>query len=813
MQGDEQEVPFVQELKQELEEPIREIHHNNQAPKTHISVETVAENEADDNISSLTTETPRIHNVTRSGRIVRPPRRLIEELGLGGVDYDRIELTTAEQNFYQAMAELEPDLYASNTDEQHDIEQVYHITEDSDQAHGITFDEYCAYANNGFMQDYGEIMSTSNIFCCVGAGLGGGIQNTQELHVLNYKEAMQTPDRDKWQQAVEEEYDRMIANNVFIPCPRSEVPPGSKILTSTWAMKKKANGVYRGRINAKGFQQKDGEHYDSHATFAPVVAEMTVMIVFTLIIMANWLAWVLDVKGAFLHGDFEKGRKIYMEIPEGMKHKYPPWWVVLLNKTLYGTKQAAKQFWLKVLEAMRAMGFLRNRADPCLYWAWTKWGLILWMSWIDDFVVCGKPEGVRQAIIAMKEQFDCDDCGELNEYIGCKVDINRHKRFIKLTQPVLIRSFNDEFQLPTDTHNTPSPPGEVLEPSAPEEQLNHDEQKIFRSGVGKLLHLMKWSRPDILNSVRELSRFMKVARLQHLRTMLRCMKYCSDTAKRGRVLRPDCTWDGTPNFEFTISGRGDSDFAKDSEKRRSVTGSSVFLNGAVISASSRMQDSTTLSVSESELIAGVETAQKMLFAMRVLEDMGLKVKKPMKLEMDCQGALSLAHNWSSSGRTRHIDVKYHFLRELKELGLIMPVWMSTASNTSDMFTENLPGPQFNKFLPTYCTDEGVPTEMTTIHTVDCGDQSASRTTAPNDSNNSPQMSIFEDPNNMQLRDTNGDNPKKKADDNPSQHNKAANSATCVEPNMGSETALVVWKPLHTINEVTTTNGDDECPKQ
>ncbi|KAL7566369.1 hypothetical protein ACA910_011112 [Epithemia clementina (nom. ined.)] len=143
--------------------------------------------------------------------------------------------------------------------------------------------------------------------------------------------------------------------------------------------------------------------------------------------------------------------------------------------------------------------------------------------------------------------------------------------------------------------------------------------------------------------------------------MLRCMKYCSNTAERGRVLRPDCTWDGNPNFEFTISGRGDSDFAKDPEKRQSVTGSSVFLNGAAISASSRMQDSTTLSVSKSELVAGVETAQKMLFAMRVLEDMGLKVKKPMKLEMDCQGALSLAHNWSSSGQTQHIDVKYHFL--------------------------------------------------------------------------------------------------------------------------------------------------------
>ncbi|KAL7574402.1 hypothetical protein ACA910_008497 [Epithemia clementina (nom. ined.)] len=406
-----------------------------------------------------------------------------------------------------------------------------------------------------------------------------------------------------------------------------------------------------------------------------------------------------------------------MEIPEGMTHKYPPWWVVLLNKTLYKTKQAAKQFWLKVLEAMRAMGFLRNRADPCLYWAWTKWGLTLWMSWIDDFVVCGSPEGVKQAKAAMQEQFEYDDCGELNKYIGCKVDLNRQQRYIKLTQPVLIRSFNDEFELPNEAHSTPSTPGEVLEPCQPEELLNPTDQKTYRSGVGKLLHLMKWSCPDILNSVRELSRYMKAAGHRHLKAMRRCMRYCTETAERGRVLRPNCSWDGNPDFHFTISGRSDSDFAKDPERRRSVSGCTVFMNGAVISASSRMQDSTTLSVSESELVAGVETAQKMLFAMQVLEDMGLKVKKPMMLEMDCQGALALAHNWSSSGRMRHIDVKYHFLRELKELGLIMPVWIATDKNTSDMFTKNLPGPLYDKFLPTYCTDEIVSSE-TSSH-VDC----------------------------------------------------------------------------------------------
>ncbi|KAL7563035.1 hypothetical protein ACA910_013556 [Epithemia clementina (nom. ined.)] len=182
-----------------------------------------------------------------------------------------------------------------------------------------------------------------------------------------------------------------------------------------------------------------------------------------------------------------------MEIPEGMTHKYPPWWVVVLNKTLYGTKQAAKQFWLKVLEAMQAIEFLCNQAYPCIYWAWTKWGLILWILWIDDFVVCGSPEGVAHAKAAMQEQLDCDNCGKLKEYIGCEVDLNCKEPYVKLTQPVLICSFNDEFQLPNEMHLTPSPPGEVLKPCQPKEFLKPSEQRIYCSGMGKLLHLMKLS--------------------------------------------------------------------------------------------------------------------------------------------------------------------------------------------------------------------------------------------------------------------------------------------------------------------------------
>ena len=219
---------------------------------------------------------------------------------------------------------------------------------------------------------------------CVGAGIGGGFTHTNELKPMKFDEAMSGPDADKWQKAVEEEKEKMDENDVFEEIPRNNVPEGAKVLTSTWAMKKKANGNFRARINARGYEQKDGEHYDAHDKFAPVVNEITVNIVMVLSLMAGWAIKVLDVKGAFLHGKFEKGRTLYMEVPQGFKKYYKNDSVLKLNKTLYGTIQAAKRFWIELLRVFRELKYKKSDADPCLYFKWTLAGLIIWFTWVDD---------------------------------------------------------------------------------------------------------------------------------------------------------------------------------------------------------------------------------------------------------------------------------------------------------------------------------------------------------------------------------------------------------------------------------------------
>jgi hypothetical protein len=129
----------------------------------------------------------------------------------------------------------------------------------------------------------------------------------------------------------------------------------------------------------------------------------------------------------------------------------------------------------------------------------------------------------------------------------------------------------------------------------------------------------------------------------------------------------------------------------------SVGGRTVFLNNASIVEKSKMQQAKTLLATEAELISGTDCAQDMLFAMRVLESIGLRVKKPMLLRIDNNGAVEYANIWSTGGRMRHAIIRLSFLRELKETGLISVEWCRSENMPADLFTKNLPAPLFKRY--------------------------------------------------------------------------------------------------------------------
>jgi len=330
-----------------------------------------------------------------------------------------------------------------------------------------------------------------------------------------------------------------------------------------------------------------------------------------------------------------------------------------------------------------------------LFYSWKDGQLSVKMLWVDDCLMAGPKEQVLKAKTKFMTLFDCEDIGEMKEYVGCSV--TRGDGWLRMTQPLQLRKFKDEFDLETQRAKpkTPAEPNSVLNEGDQGTALSEEKQSDYRKGVGILLHMMRWSRSETLNAVRELSRHLKEATDVHYKQMIRIMNYCVSTPERGNYLKPERRWDGRSHMPLRISGMSDSEYIKD-PSRHSVNGWICFLEGCPINCASKMMPVIALSVTEAELYAAVQCAQDMMYSARVLLSIGIPVEFPMKLEVDNKGAVDLCNNWSVGGRTRHIEVKQYFLRELKEEGVIEVKWKAGDEMTADILTKNLGGTLFAK---------------------------------------------------------------------------------------------------------------------
>jgi hypothetical protein len=529
---------------------------------------------------------------------------------------------------------------------------------------------------------------------------GDQFEKTQDLRVMKYDEAMKDPRREKVLEGIETEHGKFLKYKVWKPIDETEALPTDKILDSTCAVKPKPNGDMRFRVVIRGFQQKEGSQYDKNDLSAPVINLITIRVVIVLIVMCSWYTHIVDVEGAFLLGRFENGERILVKVPEPFRKWYPSYVLLWLFRTIYGTKQAAMTFWKQACKGMDHMGYERSKADPCLFYCWEGGELSLSLLWVDDCLMAGPKHKVMTAKNKMMSIFDCKDIGEMVEYVGCIIE--RGNGWLRMTQPLQLRKFQDEFDLETHRGNpeTPAEPHSVLNEGNQGDPLDATQQSDYRKGTGILLHMMRWSRPEILNAVRELSRHLKEGTTRHYKQMIRTMKYCVGKPERGATFKPERRWDGKSPIQFRISGKSDSEYMKD-PSRHSVNGWACYLEGCAVNMASKMMPVIALSVTEAELYAAVQCVQDMLFVMRVLMCIGLKVELPMILEVDNKGAVDICNNWTVGGRTRHIEVKQYFLRELKENGLVKVIWKKGDDMTADLFTKNLPGPLFEKHASEY----------------------------------------------------------------------------------------------------------------
>ncbi len=155
------------------------------------------------------------------------------------------------------------------------------------------------------------------------------------------------------------------------------------------------------------------------------------------------------------------------------------------------------------------------------------------MSWINNNAIVGQESDVLNLKNELKKQFECNYCGTMVEYVGCTIEKCKSGG-IKCLQ------YRDEFDIKDLTKfNTPATPGTILKkPIDGDVLLTSEKQTLYCSGVGKVMHMIQYSRPDTYNAVRDLARHMTSAMQVHMDAMLRLMKYMDDTRDRGLVLNP-----------------------------------------------------------------------------------------------------------------------------------------------------------------------------------------------------------------------------------------------------------------------------------
>jgi hypothetical protein len=241
-------------------------------------------------------------------------------------------------------------------------------------------------------------------------------------------------------------------------------------------------------------------------------------------------------------------------------------------------------------------------------------------------------------------------------------------------------------------YKTPAGPKTVImRPEPGDPLITSKEQTTYRSGVGMMLYLVKHSRPEISNAIRELSKVGDGATPSHWKSLMRSIKYVLDTQNQGLKIYPTQHQD-----TFTLEGIADSEYAGDRDTRISVYGFIIYFCGAPIAWKSKSGRSVTLSSTEAEYFAISEVAKELLFIKQIIESIGIKLELPIKIRTDNVGAIYLSNNYTTSQRTRHIDIRTHFVREHIEEGTFVVEFIRSEENDADIFTKNTTEEIFNK---------------------------------------------------------------------------------------------------------------------
>jgi hypothetical protein len=432
----------------------------------------------------------------------------------------------------------------------------------------------------------------------------------------------------------------------------------------------------KARLVAKGYSQVEGLDFDE--TYAPVARLESIRILLAYATYHGFKLYQMDVKSAFLNGPIKE-----VEQPPVFEDSEYPNHVYKLSKALYGLKQAPRAWYESLRDFLITNGFKVGKANPTLFTKTVANDLFVCQIYFDDIIFGSTNKSTCEEFSRiMVQKFEMSMMGELRYFLGFQVKQLQKGTFISQTKYIqnILNKFGMKDAKPI---KTPMETNGHLDLDTGGKSV---DQKVYWSMIGSLLYLCA-SRPDIMFSVWMCARFQADPKEVHLRAMKRIMRYLVYTPKFGLWYPKVSTFD--------LIRYSDTDWAGCKIDRKSTSRTCQFLGRSLVSWASKKQNSVDLSTAEAEYIVVGHCCVQLLWMRQTLRDYGYKLSK-VPLLCDNESAIRMAENPVEHSHTKHIDIRYHFLRDHQQRGDIEIAYVNTKDQLADIFTKPLDEKTFSE---------------------------------------------------------------------------------------------------------------------
>ncbi|KAL5569251.1 hypothetical protein UlMin_025826 [Ulmus minor] len=365
--------------------------------------------------------------------------------------------------------------------------------------------------------------------------------------------------------------------------------------------------------------------------------------------------------------------------------------VCKLHKSIYGLKQASRQWYSKFSQALIQFGFTQSKSDYSLFTKGSGSSFVALLVYVDDIIITGPNTRIIDSLKCfLHSQFKLKDLGSLKYFLGLEI--------AKSAKGIVLSQRHYTLQLLEDTGYLACKPASV--PMDPKVQLSAVTGDLltdisqYRRLIGRLLYLTL-SRPDITFAVHKLSQFMAQPRLPHLKAVHHLLRYLKSNPGQGLFFSSSSSlqlraFSDAASSSLKLKAFSDSDWGSCLDTRRSVTGFCIFIGDSLVSWKAKKQTTVSRSSAEAEYRALASTTSELVWIQQLLKDFQVDVSSPALLFCDNQAAVHIATNPIFHERTKHIEIDCHFVRDKVTEGFIRLMPIRSQHQLADVFTKALP---------------------------------------------------------------------------------------------------------------------------